>query len=268
MMADGAAVLEWRGVSVRYAGSGGVALDGVDLCLREGEVLGILGPNGSGKSTLVHTGSGWIRPQSGEVLVEGVRLSSLGRLDAARRIALVAQSENPPGDLSVWEFVGLGRYPHLGGGWLGRSESAADREAVVRAIRLACLEGYEGRLLGTLSGGECQRVLLARAIAHEPAVLLLDEPNASLDPAHQIALVRLVRGLVGEGRVRAAVVVLHDLNLAGLAADRLVLLRQGRVEAVGGPEDVLRAEVLERVYGTELEVLVRSDGRRVVALSL
>jgi iron complex transport system ATP-binding protein len=272
----GNAVLSWRGVQIQYAHASRYALNGVDLDLVQGEVLAIIGPNGAGKTTLLQSASGWLGLHAGRVTMNGQDLRECSRWHVARQLAVVAQTEVPPPDLTVRELVELGRTPHQRrdgglGGWIRRMagflNDPKDAAAVDQAVSVACLEGHEHRLLGTLSGGEVQRAILARALAQQPRVLLMDEPNSSLDPAHQLALARLVRRLVAEGQIDAAAVVLHDLNLATLVADRMVLLSAGQVEAMGSPATVLTSETLTRVFRAPLEVLSAPGGRPLVAFA-
>ena len=271
-------LLSWDAVEVWYPGGAGpdgvassrAALSGVSLDLFPGEVLAILGPNGAGKSTLLHTATGWIRPAAGAIRFQGQPLVLLSRNQIARHLAFVAQSEQPPPDMTVLELVELGREPQrsAGSGLNGFLSgifpsvgATGDRDAVHRALATACLEGLEHRPMGQLSGGERQRVLLARALAQEPSVLLMDEPSSSLDPLHQQSLVRLVRRLVADGAVGGAVVVLHDLNLAASLADRICLMARGAVVATGPVDEVLIPRNLEQVYGLPIGVTHLADGR-------
>ena len=239
------AVLEARAIAVDYGRR--AVLSGVDLSLGSGEVMAIIGPNGAGKTTLLKALAGVLVPGAGTV----VRPSSAGT-------AYLAQAEELPLDWTAQAVVELGRLPHLRF-WqpLGPADRAAVRGAMSRTHTLA----FAARPLATLSGGERQRVALARALAQEPRLLLLDEPTTHLDLRHQAELFRTLHG-EAERKV-SSVAVVHDLSLAA-AADRCLLLCQGKVRAQGTPREVLRAELLSEAYQTELEVLCARDGKLAV----
>ncbi|WP_144791767.1 ABC transporter ATP-binding protein [Kocuria palustris] len=226
---------------------GGVlAVDGVDVATAPGRVVGLIGPNGSGKSTVLRLLHGRLRPRSGSVRVDGVELSRMSARDVARSIAVVAQEQEAAVDLSAAEMVLLGRLPRRSRGGLGGlgGWSAADRAAAQTALERVGLLPMAGRPLSALSGGEQRRVMIARAMAQETDHLLLDEPTNHLDIRYQHEVLATVRSLA-----RTSIVVLHDLNLAARYCDELVLLDGGRVAAAGAPQDVLRPEILEPVYG-------------------
>jgi len=228
------------------------ALDGVDLELRPGELVAVIGPNGSGKSTLVRVLGGLVAPTSGEVRLEGRGVASLPPRERARSIAVVPQFLPALPEVKVEDFVASGRYariPRFG------SPTTADREAVRRGLAACDAAELKDRSMAELSGGQRQRVLLARALAQEAPVLLVDEPTSGLDPEHQIRILDLAASIGGpasSGAGRAALIVTHDLNLAGQYASRVVLLDGGKVVADGPVESVLRREVLEPVYGPRL----------------
>ena len=212
-----------------------VAIEGVDLSLAPGEVVAIIGRNGSGKSTLLKVAAGILRPASGRVLLDGEDLAAIPARRAARSIAGVAQEEDVDFPYSVRDVVSLGRIPHSGA---FARESDRDRAAVEAALAALDLVELAERPIPSLSGGERRRAFLARALAQEPAVLLLDEPTAHLDLGHEAALLAVVRALA-RARDVAVAIALHDLNLVGLVADRVVLLDGGRVQAIGPPIEVL-----------------------------
>jgi iron complex transport system ATP-binding protein len=241
-----AAVLELRGLEFGYEALRPV-LRGVDLRLAPSEFLVVLGPNGAGKSTLVRCAAGHAAPWTGDVRLCGAALGSFRGRERARRLAVVPQRLERVPPVRVREFVESGRYAHLRG---FRRAGSEDRAAVERALREVDLLGRESEALGELSGGQLQRALIARALAQEPQVLLVDEPTSSLDLAHQLSVFELIAGLSCRGR--AVLCVTHDLNLASQFATRLVLLREGRVVAEGRPEQVLRPEVLVPIYGPRL----------------
>ncbi len=226
-------------------------LKGVSLNVASGEVLALIGPNGSGKSTLVRAASGVIPIQAGSVTVDGKALSQLSTMERARYLAVVPQARSMPPAFSVYESILLGRTPYLG--WLGRA-GEKDHERVRYALEHTQMEPFAERMVGELSGGEQQRVLLARALAQDTPVLLLDEPTTHLDLQHREALIHLVRELA-KGRNLAVLVVLHDLNMASLYADRVSLLVDGRIQATGTPSEVLTERRLSEVYNVPVHII-------------
>ncbi len=239
---------ELRGVSVTYGGRQ-QALENIDLQVRKGEICAVLGPNGAGKSTLVKVVSGALAPDQGSVVVLGEQLSQ-DRRDIARKIAVVPQASEPALGFTVRSVVMMGRAPYQGA-WMRASER--DEQAVARALAACELEALADRLVTALSGGEQQRVTIARALAQEAPILLLDEANAHLDVRHSIAVNELVRREVRD-RELACVMVLHDLNSAAQYADRIALLKAGRLVAHGTIEEVMTYRRLKEVFETELYV--------------
>jgi iron complex transport system ATP-binding protein len=232
------------------ARGGRTVLDGVSLELRAGDALALVGPNAAGKSTLLRTLAGLLPPLRGEVLLESRPLAAWSRDAVARRVALVAPEDEGPPMLTVADRVRLGRYPHRGP---FRPLTDADVSAVERALRLTGIEHLAARSLGTLSAGERQLVLLARGLAQEPQVLLLDEPAAHLDVGHQLALFRVLDG-VREGGV-AVLAVVHDLARAADWARRMALLHRGRIAAEGPPDAVLGSPAAEEAFSVRIRSL-------------
>ncbi|NOY82172.1 MAG: ABC transporter ATP-binding protein [Kiritimatiellaeota bacterium] len=219
------------------------------LTVKRGEVLSIIGPNGSGKSTLLRLAAGVIEPGQGRVWLGDILMTEMDRAAVARRLGYLPQHIRPQFDLRAGEIAALGRRPHLLG--LGRLRRR-DRTAVEAAMRATETLHLSERLLSQLSGGERRRVFLASVLAQEPRVLLLDEPTASLDLHHQVLFFRRLRGLADSGM--GVMVVTHDLNLASLFSDRVVLLDRGRIRHRGPATDVVNAEIIKAVYGPELRV--------------
>lgn len=236
-------VLTLTGVSFAY-GPRPVVTD-ASLKVAAGRIVGLLGPNGSGKSTLLRLAAGLLRPRAGAVRLAGRDVGSLRRAEVARRVALLPQDGALPDAFTGRELVLLGRTPHLG---RFAAEGPTDRAIVERALALADAAPFADRRLGELSGGERQRLLLARVLAQEPDLLLLDEPTAHLDLAHQLATLDLVRRLAREEGL-AVLAVFHDLNLAAEYCDELVLLVDGRIAATGPPAATVTADVLQTVFG-------------------
>jgi ABC-type cobalamin/Fe3+-siderophores transport system ATPase subunit len=233
----------------------GPVLHDFSLTVQGGEVVALVGPNGAGKSTLIRAVSGVVRILSGEVHIDGKLLSSLSTMERARYVAVVPQARSLPPAFTVYETIMLGRTPHLG--WLGRTGSR-DHARVHYALEHTHMLPLAERYVGELSGGEQQRVLLARALAQDTPVLLLDEPTTHLDMRHRESLIRLIRGLAVTKDL-AVLMVLHDLNLAGMYADRVALLVDGRVQAIGTPNEVLTEVNLSRVYEMRVRVIPHPD---------
>ncbi len=237
-----------RGDDLVYEHPGPVrAVDGVSLELRPGELLVILGPNGSGKSTLLRLLGGLLRPARGSVLCDGRSMSSIGLRERARMLAVVPQSLATMPETSVAAFVTGGRYARISP-W--RGPQARDARAIGYALEAADVGDLGNRRMTDLSGGQRQRVLVARALAQEAQVLLVDEPTAALDLEHQVRVFAMLARLADHER--SVLVVTHDVNLASQFADRVLLLAGGRLVAGGVPDEVLRREVLEPVYGPHL----------------
>jgi cobalamin transport system ATP-binding protein len=250
-------VISFDRVGVRYGRA--TALADVSEQVPAGTWLGIIGPNGAGKSTLLRAAAR-LTGHSGTITVGGASLAGLRRRAMARLIAYVPQLPELPTEMTAFDYVLLGRTPHIG--YL-RMDTAADRDVCAGLLDRLALGAMAARPLGTLSGGELQRVVLARALAQEAPVLLLDEPTSSLDLGRRVTALELVDELRRERHLTVLSVV-HDLTLAGQFADRLLLLDGGRVAAAGGPACVLRADVLEPAFGAGLHVLTTPDGDHVV----
>lgn len=236
--------------NVEFAYDSRQALHAVTLELRRGDLVALLGPNGSGKTTLLKILCGILSPRAGRVAWDGRELAQLNRREIARRIALVPQELNVPFAFTVWEMALLGRTPHVRP-LLG--ESSVDRAAVARALDLTGTRAFASRFFNELSGGERQRVVIAMALAQNPTVLLLDEPTVHLDINHQIEVLELIRKLNRECEL-TVLATMHDLNLASLYFDHLILLNEGRVVTEGAPHQVLSKERVEDVFRTEVVI--------------
>jgi len=245
-----------QAIDLQVALGGRRVLQGVSLDLQPGWTA-IVGPNGAGKSTLLRTLAGLLPPQAGELRLQGRPLAQWPAAQRARQIAWLGQQGALTGDLTVRELVALGRLPHLG---LFGTAGPEDERCIAQAMGEAGCAAWAERRLSQLSGGERQRCLLARALAVQAPVLLLDEPTTHLDPPQQVAVVRLLRRLGQQGTV---VSVLHDLPLA-LQADRLVLLREGRVVAAGAHDDTAVHAALTEVF--EQALRIERSGSRYIAL--
>ncbi len=254
------AALRLRGVSFSWPGR--PVLARVSLAVEAGEFVGLLGPNGSGKSTLLRLIGGTLAPAAGEIEVAGLPVGRANRRELARRVATLAQTPILPDAFTVAELVLLGRTPHLR---TFQSEGPADFAAARRALRAAECLPLAGRWVGELSGGERQRASLARALAQEPRVLLLDEPTAHLDPGvGQEIMATLTRLNREEGLTIVA--SFHDINLAAALCPRLLLLHEGRLIADGPPGVVITPPLLRRAYGYDAQVIPHPQTGRPVVL--
>jgi iron complex transport system ATP-binding protein len=225
---------------------GRLVLSGVNLIAPPGEVTAIIGPNGAGKSTLLRALAGLLPPVQGHVTLDGLPLAHWSRQRLARVLAYVPQDRTVHWALACRAVVALGRLPyHAGGG----GESDADARAITEALRVMDVTHLQERPVTDISGGELARVLVARALAQEPSVLIADEPAAGLDPAHQLALFRCFSAIATSGR--SVVVALHDLSLAARFCHSVILMRGGRVIASGKPVDVLSQANLAAAYGVD-----------------
>src|SRR5215813_2122481 len=237
-------MLEARDLTISYDHR--LAVSDLSLTLKPREITAIIGPNGAGKSTLLRALNGQVRPSSGTIVLDGQPLERMSRRSISRRIAVVAQEAELRFPVTVLEFVLGGRFAwatNAGWGW----ETEHDLEIAESVLRESELSELSGRLMNELSGGERQRALMARALATEASILLLDEPTANLDLSHQATLVALVRNRCDQHR-SAALVVTHDINLAAQFADRIFLMKQGRTAHSGSPVEVLTPQILQNVF--------------------
>ncbi|MDA1081267.1 MAG: ABC transporter ATP-binding protein [Gemmatimonadetes bacterium] len=242
-------MIRFEKLRVRYANTAAPAVDDVSFDAADGMITAVAGPNGSGKSTLVRALLGRAPIVAGSIGVDGVQLSALNRRAVARTVAVVPQREEPVFPRTVREFVALGRFSH-GTAWSG--PSADDLAACADAVRRTDLSGFLDRRTDELSGGEWQRVRVARALAQGGRTIVLDEPNSFLDIAHEMALFELLDSIAREGV--AVLLISHQLNLVARFASRMVLLSKGAVVADGAPADVMDGDLLERVYAWPLLV--------------
>ncbi len=242
-------MIRFEDVVLQYPRAATAAVQGVSFEVPLGRITAVVGPNGSGKSTLVRALLGRIPVASGRITLDGTALEAIERRAVAKLCAVVPQREEPVFPLPVRDYIALGRHPH-GGPFAGRS--AEDREAINTAIARADVAMFVDRATDELSGGEWQRVRIARALAQGGRALVLDEPTTFLDVAHEMAVFELLDALAREGQ--GILLVSHQLNLVARFADHIVLLHRGRIAAAGSPADVMRGEVLERVYEWPLVV--------------
>ena len=250
-------MIDVRSLTVELGGR--AVVDAVDVAVADGEWLALIGPNGAGKTTLLRAIARLVA-FAGEIAVGGRPVGELSRAELSRMLALVPQEPSIPPWMTVAEYVLLGRTPHLGP--LAK-EGARDRDAAARALARLDLLPFAERRLGTLSGGEKQRVVVARALAQEARIVLLDEPTAALDIGHQQQALELLDGLRAESGL-TLVAAMHDLTLAAQYADRMVLLDAGRVVADGAPVDVLTEAAIAQHYGAAIDVVPVGDRLAIV----
>lgn len=234
-------------------------LTDINLSFQKGEFVGLIGANGAGKSTLLQLLLGLLKTQSGKVLLQGVDISKIKRRDIAKQLAFVPQSIELPYAFSVQQIVAMGRNPYLGAFEL---ETAFDKKLIEEAMQKTDIFHLQQRLVNTLSGGEKQRVIIARALAQQSPTLLLDEPIASLDICHQLETLQLIKSLTQTGKV--AITALHDLNLAARYCDRLILIgkRQDGTTTIisdGAPKQVLTTENLKKYFSIEANIFQQDD---------
>ena len=244
--------MEIRASDVQAVLGGSQILRGVDLRAERGELVGVIGPNGSGKSTLLKCIYRVLKPTGGAVWLDGRALSDYSYKESARQVAVVAQHNYYNFDFSVRDVVMMGRSPHKRA--LDR-DNARDHQMVARALETVGMADFAQRSFATLSGGEQQRVILARALAQDTPCLILDEPTNHLDIKYQLQLMDIVKGLD-----RTVIAAIHDLNIAAMYCDRLYAVKEGRVVASGRPEEVLTPALIRAVYEVEAEVLRDGGG--------
>jgi len=249
--------LKIQGLNFRY--NSRLVLKDVNLEVGEGEILTLLGPNGSGKTTLLRCIMRIFNPEKGHILINGKQISKIKRKELAKRIGYVPQSEHSSFPTTVFDAVLIGRKPYLN--W---NPSDKDFRVVSEVLHLLELKEFALRDLNELSGGEKQKVLIARAIVQEPEIMLLDEPTANLDLRHQLEILEIIKKLVKEKRI-SAIMAMHDLNLAPRYSDKLVMLKNGEIFCMGAPEQVITSGNIKSVYEVEATIYNQSRTPYVVA---
>jgi len=256
-------MLEAWEIYVKYGDR--MVLDDVSFELRDGMIIALVGANGAGKTTLLRVLNGTVDPcYGGRPILDGKDILFMSRREIARKVAVVAQENETRFPMTVLEFVLSGRFVHGGAfGW----ESEIDARFAARALDECNLSGYETRLMNQLSGGERQRVVLARALATGARILLLDEPTANLDLAHQAIMFRVVRDRCLQSNY-SAIIITHDLNLASAFADEIIMLKDGRIVAKGAPAEVLTTENIRNVFGVDVVLDENPVSRKVRVTAL
>lgn len=233
-------------------------ISGVNLTFEKGEFVGLIGANGAGKSTLLQLLLGLLKAQSGEVLLQDVNIDKIKRREIAKQLAFVPQSIELPFAFTVQQLVAMGRNPYLGAFEL---ETVEDKKLIEQAMQQTDITHLQERHVNTLSGGEKQRVIIARSLAQQSPTILLDEPIASLDICHQLTTLQLIQSLTQSGKI--AIAALHDLNLAARYCDRLLLIgkREDGITSIicdGSPEKVLTADNLEKYFSIEADIIIKN----------
>lgn len=249
--------LRIEGINFRY--NSRLILKNVSLEVGEGEIMALIGPNGSGKTTLLRCIMGMVTPERGNVLITGRQISKIKKKDLARCIAYVSQNESTNFPVTVFDAILMGRKPYLS--W---NPGNRDFKIVCEVLQTLSLEELALRDLNELSGGEKQKVLIARAIVQEPEIILLDEPTSNLDLKHQLEVLETIKGLARERKI-SVIMAMHDLNLAPRYSDKIAMLKSGEVFSVGTPHQVITSENIKEVYGVEATVYNHHDAPYVVA---
>jgi iron complex transport system ATP-binding protein len=233
---------------VSFSYNSSLSLNGVSFELHESEILGIIGPNGSGKTTLLKCINKILKPKNGNILLNEQKIQTMSRLEIAKHVGYVPQKSVSPQALTVFEVVLMGRRPHIA--W---QSSKKDTEKTWKVLAMLGIEHIALRNFNELSGGEQQKALIARSLAQEATVLLLDEPTSNLDIKHQLEVMELARELVSKQKL-SVVVAIHDLNLASRYCNKIVMMKQGEIFAAGNASSVLTPEGIQAVYGVEVAV--------------
>jgi iron complex transport system ATP-binding protein len=248
-----------QGVTFSYRSN--PSLNDISIELKNSEVLGLIGPNGSGKTTLLKCINKLLEPKQGSIMLENQSIKKMNRLEIAKHLGYVPQYHvNNADELPVYDIVLMGRRPHATWG-----SSEKDSQKVWEALKTLNIEHLANRNFFELSGGEQQRVLIARSVAQEAKVLLLDEPTSNLDIRYQLEVMDLTRKLVSNERL-SAVIAIHDLNLAARFCDRIVMMTDGKIFATGNPSSVLTAENIRVVYGVEVQVNYSSKSLYIIPI--
>lgn len=230
-------------------------IDSVSFNLNPGEILGILGPNGSGKTTLIKLVGGILKKGKGRIEIMGKEIEKYSRKELARKLAIVPSDLEPGFDFSVYDMVAMGRYPYLG---LFDTFSPEDIEIIEKSMRSTGIMELSGHSIREISGGEKQRMLIARALAQNTDILLMDEPTSNLDIKYQVEILELIENIRKTGR--AILLTMHDVNMAVRYCTRIALLSKGRIFSIGQPEMVISEESITAVYGIKGRVIRNGDG--------
>jgi iron complex transport system ATP-binding protein len=241
--------------NVEFSYNSTPVLENISMELDRSEILGVVGPNGAGKSTLIRCINGILKPQHGSILLEGQEIAHMSMMEIAKKLGYVPQTASHTFPATVFDTVLIGRRPYIG--W---RSSKKDTKTVVEVLKLMEIEDLAMRDFNELSGGQQQKVLIARALAQEASTLLLDEPTSNLDIQHQLEVMEIIKDLVTTKGI-SAIMAVHDLNLASRYTDKVLIMKRGRVFDAGSPYDVLTPENIMSVYNVEAEVINRNERR-------
>jgi len=248
--------LRISGVEFGYGSE--AVLKGISIEILQGEMLSIVGPNGAGKTTLLRCINRILKPRRGVIMINGQSIEEMSRREIAKKMGYVPQSTHQVFPNTVFDVILMGRRPHFA--WKCNEK---DIEKVLETLKMLGIEHLAMRDITELSGGQQQKVFIARALAQEPEILLLDEPTSNLDIKHQLEVMNIIKSITNERGI-TAIMAIHDLNLASRYADRVIMMHEGRIFAVGSPEEVLTPENIREVYGVEAEVLCGKDGKPLI----
>ncbi|MBP9477616.1 MAG: ABC transporter ATP-binding protein [Sebaldella sp.] len=240
-------------------------LNGVSLEIKKGQFTGILGPNGCGKTTLLKNILRYLSPEHGVIEVKDINIKEYKSKDLAKTLSFVPQKSSLTMPLTVKDVIYMGRVAHMKNSWVGFGKD--DNEKVERVMKILKLEKFKDRSAFSLSGGEFQRVLLARALVQEPEILLLDEPTSALDMNYALEIMKLTSHFVKAGEL-TGIMVLHDLNLASMYCDNIIFLKNGNVKYVGTPKELFKPEILEEVYGFKCTIIDNGDYPHVLPIKI
>lgn len=253
-------ILEIRDISFAYNSER--VLNNISFKVAPGKILGIVGPNGAGKTTLLRCINNVLKPAQGVVYLDGTKLAQLRRKEIARLIGFVPQRESVAFPFTVYEIIFMGRYPHLQGFGMAQEE---DYRVVDDTIRLLNIEHLKHRRIDELSGGEFQKVVLARALVQEPKVLLLDEPTLHLDIRHQLELLEQITEIIAHKQI-ITVMVTHDLFLVGRYCEDVLVMKGGRIYSFGRTRDILTPDVIRNVYNIEVDIFTDTSSDKLIII--
>ncbi len=231
-------------------------LKNIDFYVEKGKILSILGPNGSGKTTLLKVIAGILRPDMGEVIVNGKNVLKMQRREMAKLIAYVPQNFEPGFDFTVFDIVSMGRFPHKA---LLETLDDGDYKKIEWTLKVTGLEDLKMKSIREISGGERQRTIIAMALAQDAEIILMDEPTSNLDIKYQLSILELIKNMVKEGRT--IIITMHDVNLSIRYSDEVIVLSEGEIYSKGKPDDVINEKTIENVYGIKIKILRNGSNR-------
>ncbi len=242
--------------NINFSYNGKKILKNIDFNVENGKILSILGPNGSGKTTLLKVIAGILKPDIGEVIVNGKNFLKMQRREMAKLIAYVPQNFEPGFDFTVFDIVSMGRFPHKA---LLETLDDVDYEKIEWALKVTGLEDLKMKSIREISGGERQRTIIAMALAQDAQIILMDEPTSNLDIRYQLNMLELIKNMVKEGRT--IILTMHDVNLSIRYSDEVIVLSEGEIYSKGKPDDIIDEKTIENVYGIKTKILRNGSNR-------